>query len=332
MDQIASELFEEIISLSLDYIGYTIAQKLFEKCSEMFASNQDAHVVALCAASGHHWVSQERDGRFGARSMRTHADLFGAQACRPTPDQAGGNRVLAPRLAPHPSQLCTYKLALVTVLRIINQGVDARASQIIIDGTFHSSKLVLKEILGDQAHERQIAKDAVQILRDSIGVALHSLSIPINPSGVSSDTTSSASKVQMPELTPIKLSKLISIIISNTPIPSTKEGKEPKLLWTPTVQRATVQPIISRVGQEFTSQIANHCLADAKFNSNSSPIALLYRICSAPVICSANLCKTVLLKTKRGAGPEAEELAEQLGELIELANKYGNEFPINHVS
>jgi hypothetical protein len=61
MDQIASELFEEIIYLSSDYIGHTIAQKLFEKCSEIFASDQDAHVVALCAASGHHRVSQERD-------------------------------------------------------------------------------------------------------------------------------------------------------------------------------------------------------------------------------------------------------------------------------
>lgn len=182
------------------------------------------------------------------------------------------------------------------------------------------------------AKKRQIAKDAVQILRDSIGVALHSLSIPINPSGVGADATPGASEEQMPELTPIQLSKLLSIIISDTPVPSAEDGKEPELLWTPTVQRATVQAIVSRVGQELTSQIANHCLADAKFTSDPSPIALLYRVCSDPVICSADLCKTVLLKTKRGAGPETEEVAEQLAELIELANKYGNEFPIDHVS
>ncbi|KAH9440897.1 hypothetical protein Pst134EB_029549 [Puccinia striiformis f. sp. tritici] len=182
------------------------------------------------------------------------------------------------------------------------------------------------------AKKRQIAKDAVQILRDSIGVALHSLSIPINPSGSGSETTTSASEEQMPELTPIQLSKLLSIIISDTPVPFTEEGKEPELLWTPTVQRATVQAIVSRVGQELTSQIANHCLADAKFTSNPSPIALLYRICSDPVICSADLCKTVLIKTKRGGGPETDQVAEQLAELIELANKYGNEFPIDHVS
>ncbi|KAA1130717.1 hypothetical protein PGTUg99_004504 [Puccinia graminis f. sp. tritici] len=143
------------------------------------------------------------------------------------------------------------------------------------------------------AKKRQIAKDAVQILRNSIGVALHSLSIPINPAGVGSDTSSGASEEQIPALTPIQLSKLLSIIISDTPIPSTEDGKEPELLWTPTVQRATVLAIVSRVGQELTSQIANHCLADAKFTSNASPIALLYQICSDPVICSADLCKTV---------------------------------------
>ncbi|KNF05530.1 hypothetical protein PSTG_01342 [Puccinia striiformis f. sp. tritici PST-78] len=182
------------------------------------------------------------------------------------------------------------------------------------------------------AKKRQIAMDAVQILCDSIGVALHSLSIPINPSGSGSETTTSASEEQMPELTPIQLSKLLSIIISDTPVPFTEDSKEPELLWTSTVQRATFQAVVSRVGQELTSQIANHCLADAKFTSNPSPIALLYRICSDPVICSADLCKTVLIKTKRGGGPETEEVAEQLAELIELANKYGNEFPIDHVS
>jgi hypothetical protein len=62
----------------------------------------------------------------------------------------------------------------------------------------------------------------------------------------------------MPELTPIQLSKLLFIIISDTPITFTKEGKETKLLWTPTVQPATVQAIVSWVGQELISQIANH--------------------------------------------------------------------------
>ncbi|PLW10401.1 hypothetical protein PCANC_19693 [Puccinia coronata f. sp. avenae] len=335
MDQIASELFEEIIYLSSDYIGYTIAQKLFEKCSEMFASNKDAHVVALCAASGHHRVSQERDDSLGNYVMQCCLRAGSAhEACR---------RMRTCLESKHAGRLQIKRVAIVVILNSIPRANNPNGTlqlTCLLDSpcaaprpaSLATLKLVLEEILGDQAHEVNalsktqgrspqmlprllVSSDRQgcrQILCDSIGVALHSLSIPINPSGVSSDTTSSASEEQMPELTPIQLSKLLSIIISDTPIPSTEKGKEPKLLWKPT--------------------IANHCLADAKFNSNPSPIALLYRICSAPVICSADLCKTVLLKTKRGAGPEAEEVAEQLGKLIELANKYGNEFPIDHVS
>ncbi|MBW0484102.1 hypothetical protein O181_023817 [Austropuccinia psidii MF-1] len=187
------------------------------------------------------------------------------------------------------------------------------------------------------AKKRQIAKDAVQLLRESIAVALHSISIPISPPSTTpapdsaQANHSNAAEEQMPELTAIQLSKLLSIIISDTPIHLSDEDREPELLWTPTVQRATVQAIVSRVGPELAAQIANHCLTEAKFSSNPTPISLLYRICSEPVICSADLCKTVLLKTKRGSGAE-DEVKDQLVELIELANRYGNEFQIDHVS
>ncbi|CAH7667572.1 exoribonuclease [Phakopsora pachyrhizi] len=191
------------------------------------------------------------------------------------------------------------------------------------------------------AKKRQISKDAVQLLRESIGVALHSLSIPINsnsaaasnPSNGSNPSSSTAADEQMPELTAIQISKLLSTILSDTVLPSAESSsdQEPELLWTPTVQRATVQAIVSRVGQELTAQIANHCLSEARFSSDPSPISLLYRICSDPVICSADLCKTVLTKTNQGKGGE-REVSDQLLELIELANKYGNEFQIDHVS
>ncbi|MBW0537593.1 hypothetical protein O181_077308, partial [Austropuccinia psidii MF-1] len=64
----------------------------------------------------------------------------------------GRYRLLAIRLAPHLSHLCTHKLASVTVLRIVNQSIDLEASQMIIDGLFLSSKQVLEEVLGDQVH------------------------------------------------------------------------------------------------------------------------------------------------------------------------------------
>lgn len=187
------------------------------------------------------------------------------------------------------------------------------------------------------AKKRQIARDAAQILRESIGAALHSLSIPISPGQTSSGTNSSSGPAdeQIAELTAIQLSKLLAIIISDTPVPpATADESEqaPEWLWTPTAQRAAVQALVSRVGQELASQIANHCLAEARFPSSPTPIALLYRICSDPTICTADLCKSVLIKTNRGQDKPEHEISDQLRELVLLAAKYGAEFHIDHVS
>ncbi|PLW16133.1 hypothetical protein PCANC_17169 [Puccinia coronata f. sp. avenae] len=245
MDQIASELLEEIIYLSSDYIGNTIVQKLFEKCSHpikmLMLERCAPHLAIIGCHKNGTWAAQKMidcanseeelklicqnlrpfgppllldslgnyvmqcclrfgspyndfvfdaivdrcwevaQGRFGARSVRTcleskHAGqlqikrvaiavILNSIPLATNPNGTllltwlldssglpGRYRLLAPRLAPHLSHLCTHKLASVTVLRIINQGVDPKASQIIIDGIFHSSKLVLEEILGDQAH------------------------------------------------------------------------------------------------------------------------------------------------------------------------------------
>ncbi|KAG0146562.1 hypothetical protein CROQUDRAFT_657201 [Cronartium quercuum f. sp. fusiforme G11] len=196
------------------------------------------------------------------------------------------------------------------------------------------------------AKKRQIARDAAQILRESIGAALHSLSIPISPAqpnpnnnNPSTPSPSTGSEEQMPELTAIQLSKLLAIVISDTalptPPPDEPQPEQPEWLWTPTVQRAAVQALVSRVGQELAAQIANHCLTEARFPSAPTPIALLYRICSDPTICTADLCKSVLLKTGRGTGSSGSaetEVSEQLRELVVLASKYGPEFHIDHVS
>ncbi|PLW27814.1 hypothetical protein PCASD_20438 [Puccinia coronata f. sp. avenae] len=54
----------------------------------------------------------------------------------------------------------------------------------------------------------------------------------LNSAGLRSDSTSAAaaSDKQMPDLTPIQLPNLLSIIIANTPVQATKDGKEPKLI------------------------------------------------------------------------------------------------------
>lgn len=62
-------------------------------------------------------------------------------------------KLLAPRFTPHLSHLCTHKLASLTVLRIVNQKVEAEASQAIVRTLFNSpGDHVLSDVLGDQVN------------------------------------------------------------------------------------------------------------------------------------------------------------------------------------
>ncbi|KAA1113916.1 hypothetical protein PGTUg99_015951 [Puccinia graminis f. sp. tritici] len=63
MDQIASELLEEIIYLSSDYIGNTIVQKLFEKCSHpikmMMLERCAPHLAIIGCHKNGTWAAQK---------------------------------------------------------------------------------------------------------------------------------------------------------------------------------------------------------------------------------------------------------------------------------
>ncbi|KAK9449095.1 uncharacterized protein V1518DRAFT_427537 [Limtongia smithiae] len=61
------------------------------------------------------------------------------------------HRVLAPRLIPHLVQLCTHKLASLTVLKVVNYRSEPSARAAIIDGLV-SKETVLQEILSDNAN------------------------------------------------------------------------------------------------------------------------------------------------------------------------------------
>lgn len=85
----------------------------------------------------------------------------------------GRYRVLAPRLLPHLSKLCTHKLASLTVLKLINQRQEPEARVLILDALFFSTAnhttsstssnssnssthnevpLLIDEVLHDQVH------------------------------------------------------------------------------------------------------------------------------------------------------------------------------------
>jgi protein JSN1 len=60
--------------------------------------------------------------------------------------------VLAPRLVPHLVQLCTHKVAYLTVLKIINQRNEPEARDVILKALFFSpNDQVLEDILSDQS-------------------------------------------------------------------------------------------------------------------------------------------------------------------------------------
>ena len=64
----------------------------------------------------------------------------------------GRRRVLAPRLVPHLVQLCTHKLAYLTILKVINQRSEPEAGEIVLQGLFFSDHdKTLEAILKDQA-------------------------------------------------------------------------------------------------------------------------------------------------------------------------------------
>jgi len=60
--------------------------------------------------------------------------------------------VLAPRLVPHLVQLCTHKVAYLTVLKVVNQRNEPDARDVILKALFFSSgDTVLEQILNDQS-------------------------------------------------------------------------------------------------------------------------------------------------------------------------------------
>jgi protein JSN1 len=60
--------------------------------------------------------------------------------------------VLAPRLVPHLVQLCTHKVAYLTVLKVINQRNEPEARDMLLKALFFSTNdAVLEQILSDQA-------------------------------------------------------------------------------------------------------------------------------------------------------------------------------------
>lgn len=70
---------------------------------------------------------------------------------------------LAPRFVPHLAQLCTHKLASVTILRIVCQSAEPGAATLLLRSIFDLPQAsVLEEILLDLVHGSQLVAKALQ--------------------------------------------------------------------------------------------------------------------------------------------------------------------------
>lgn len=207
---------------------------------------------------------------------------------------------------------------------------------------------------------KEIAKEAVDVLRETLPAAIASLGKPV----VQGHTTDD----QLAELNPVQLSKLVSSLVSDVVVvadppdgPAGEDGgrdKEEVLLWSTSLQRQAVGALESRVGTDLAAQIAAHCLGEAKFiPSETSPtpptnpvsvspgsnlvgpsaIELLHRLCPDTGICSTELVRTVLsrfstLTASTTPGEAEDEAASQLRELVDLATATGGEVGLDHVA
>ncbi|KAI9204361.1 uncharacterized protein BJ171DRAFT_474986 [Polychytrium aggregatum] len=64
----------------------------------------------------------------------------------------GRFRVLAPKLAPHVSQLCVHKLSSGTIFKLVSQRYEMDARDVIIKAIFFTDDVTLREVLLDHVH------------------------------------------------------------------------------------------------------------------------------------------------------------------------------------
>ena len=171
ISMIADSLKRHTVALFLDQYGNYVLQ-----CCLRFGSPWNNFIFEIMMSR----LWEIAQGRFGARAMRAcleshHATkdqqrmVASAIALRSvqlavnangallltwfldTCTFPGRRAVLAPRIVPYLSQLCTHKIAYLTVLKVINQRAEPEARDLVLQSLFFSEGNLLEDILSDQA-------------------------------------------------------------------------------------------------------------------------------------------------------------------------------------
>lgn len=136
-----------------DYIFETMLSQLWEIAQGRFG----ARAMRACLEAHHATKNQQRmmAAAIALNSVQLAQNANGALLLTWLLDTCTFPRrrsVLAPRLVPHLVQLCTHKVAYLTVLKIINQRNEPEARDLILKALFFSpDDNVLEQILSDQA-------------------------------------------------------------------------------------------------------------------------------------------------------------------------------------
>ena len=135
-----------------DYIFETMLSQLWEIAQGRFG----ARAMRACLEAHHATKSQQRmmAAAVSLHSVQLAQNANGALLLTWLLDTCTFPRrrsVLAPRLIPHLVQLCTHKVAYLTVLKVINQRNEPEARDMVLKALFFSpSDSVLEQILCDQ--------------------------------------------------------------------------------------------------------------------------------------------------------------------------------------
>ncbi|KAJ9632538.1 hypothetical protein H2204_007842 [Knufia peltigerae] len=135
-----------------DFIFETMLSELWEVAQGRFG----ARAMRACLEAHHATKNQQRimAAAIALHSVQLAQNANGALLLTWLLDTCTFPRrrsVLAPRLVPHLVQLCTHKVAYLTVLKVINQRNEPEARDMVLKALFFSSEdTVLEQILCDQ--------------------------------------------------------------------------------------------------------------------------------------------------------------------------------------
>lgn len=136
-----------------DFIFETMLSRLWEIAQGRFG----ARAMRACLESHHASKDQQRmlAAVIALNSVQLATNTNGALLLTWLLDTCtfpNRRSVLAPRLVPHLVQLCTHKVAYLTVLKVVNQRNEPDAREVILKALFFSSgDTVLEQILSDQS-------------------------------------------------------------------------------------------------------------------------------------------------------------------------------------